>query len=65
MKTGRKRATGAEIIQVLKAEIDTWRTSHEELDGVVRNEEALWNIAALEAAVKIVRQHNKARGSRP
>lgn len=59
MKTGRKQAPAQAIIQVLKAEIEMWRASNTELDGVVRNNEARWNIAALEAAVKIVRLHGK------
>jgi hypothetical protein len=52
------RPSRREIIEELKGEVRVYRSSYREIDGQVRNVAALHTIAALRAAIQIVKRQN-------
>jgi hypothetical protein len=60
------RPSRREIIEELKGEVRVYRSSYREIDGQVRNVAALHTIAALRAAIQIVkRQNDRTQARRP
>ena len=53
------RPSHREIIEELRGEVQVYRSSYREIDGQVRNVAALRTIAALKAAIQIIRRQNE------
>lgn len=49
--------TKKEVIRELRLEIECWRNSYREIDGVIRDEAALHSIRCIQAAVLMVRAY--------
>ena len=53
--------TKDEVLAHLRADVETWRRSHREIDGVIRDPEALHAIRCSEMAILMIRYDVKTR----
>lgn len=54
--------TKREVLRELKREIESWRTSNQDIDGVIRDTDVLHSIRCIEVAVLMVRAYKPIKG---